>query len=65
MSLKYFHIAFVTISTLFLWGFGAWCLLVAGLPGMFQPMGWASVAGGFVMLFYGIRFFKKIRTMVL
>jgi len=65
MSLKHFHIAFVTISMLFFWGFAAWCLLLVGLPEMFKPMGWISVALGFVMLIYGIRFLKKTKALVL
>jgi hypothetical protein len=65
MSLKNFHIAFITVSTLFFWGFAAWCLLVIGLPDMFKPMGWISVACGFGMLIYGIRFLKKTKALIL
>lgn len=65
MSLRIFHIAFITISTLFFWGLAAWCLLVVGLPEMFKFMGWISIVCGFAMLIYGIRFFKKTKALVL
>ncbi len=65
MSLRAFHIAFITISTLFFGGFAAWCLLVTGLPEMFKVMGWGSVVCAFGMLVYGIRFLKKTKTLVL
>ncbi|MEC5126409.1 hypothetical protein VSU19_06585 [Verrucomicrobiales bacterium BCK34] len=64
MSLKHFHIAFITIVVLGSWSFGAWCLLTRGLPSMFTAMGWASVVGGFGLLVYGVRFMKKIRKVV-
>ncbi|MCB1205593.1 MAG: hypothetical protein KDN18_15130 [Verrucomicrobiae bacterium] len=64
MSLKHFHLAFITICTLFFAGLGAWCLLVEGLPDMFRVMGWLSLLFGAAMLIYGIRFLKKIKTLV-
>lgn len=64
MSLKNFHIAFVTVCTLFFAGLGAWCLLMEGLPAMFAPMGWLSLACGVAMLIYGIRFLKKTRQLI-
>ena len=65
MSLKHFHIAFVTISTLFFWGFAAWCLLLVGLPEMFKVMGWISLVCGFGMLVYGIFFLRKVKLLVI
>lgn len=64
MSLKHFHLAFITVCTLFFAGLGAWCLLVEGLPGMLRVMGWLSLLCGVAMLIYGIRFLKKIKTLV-
>jgi len=64
MSLKHFHIAFISITVLFAAGFAAWCLLVPGLPQMFQVMGWLSAAGAIFLLVYGIRFLKKINTVI-
>lgn len=65
MSLKHFHIAFITVSTFFFWGLAAWCLLVTGLPETFQLMGWISLLCGFAMLIYGIRFLKKTKALIL
>ncbi len=65
MSLKHFHIAFITVSTFFFWGFAAWCLLASRLPEMFLTMGWISLGCGFVMLIYGIKFLKKTKAMIL
>ncbi len=64
MSLKHFHIAFVTVCTLFFAGLGAWCLLVDALPAAIRAMGWLSLVCAVGMLVYGIRFLKKIRTLV-
>jgi hypothetical protein len=64
MSLKHFHIAFITVCTLFFAGLGAWCLLMDGLPAMFALMGWLSLGCGVAMLIYGIRFLKKTRTLI-
>ncbi len=65
MSLKHFHIAFITISVLFCAGLGAWCLFVDGLPGTLRAMGWLSLVGAAGLLVYGIRFYKKIRNLVI
>lgn len=64
MSLKNFHIAFVIVSFLFSALFAAWCLLMPGLPAMFQIMGWMSAAGAVFLLVYGFRFFRKIRGVI-
>ncbi len=65
MSLKNFHIAFITVCTLFFGGLGALCLMLDDLPGMLRVLGWVSVACGLVMFVYGLRFLKKIRTLKL
>ncbi len=62
MSLKHFHIAFVTICVLFAWGLAAWCLLMPGQPPILSYMGWLSLAGGLGLLVYGVRFLKKIKN---
>ena len=63
MSLKAFHIAFIVVSTLLAFGFAAWSvahyrsggnanlLIVAGL----------SLFAGMGLIFYGIRFLKKLK----
>ena len=64
MSLKHFHIAFVTITVLFFAGLAAWCLLVTGLPEMYRIMGWISAVCAVGMFVYGILFLKKVRTLI-
>lgn len=64
MSLKHFHIAFITVTVFFFLGFAAWCLLIPGLPGMFQVMGWLSITFGIGMLAYGVSFLKKTRSII-
>lgn len=64
MSLKHFHIGFITISVLSAAGFAAWCLLTPNLPGMFEVMGWLSVIGAIGLLIYGIRFYKKAKSVI-
>lgn len=61
MSLKNFHIAFITVCTLFFAGLGAWCLLTDMLPEYLRVMGWLSIVCGVLMLIYGIRFLKKTK----
>jgi len=65
MSLKFFHIGFITISVLSAWLFAAWCLLLPGLPKMFETMGWLSLFGGVGLLIYGIRFLKKSKKLII
>jgi len=64
MSLKHFHVAFVTVCTFFFSVLGAWCLLVDALPDMYRIMGWLSLACGVAMVVYGIRFLRKTRTLI-
>ncbi len=64
MSLKNFHIAFITICVLFTGGLAAWCLLIPELPPMFTAMGWISAAGALLLLIYGIRFLKKAKNVI-
>jgi hypothetical protein len=63
MSLKTFHIVFIALAALLLFGFAVWCL-TAGTPGV-QGMqiagGVASLIAGVGLLVYGIRFLKKFR----
>ena len=64
MSLKAFHIVFVTASTLLAFGFGAWALwqyfgnsrALADLV-----MGIASIVAGFALIVYGKFFLKKLK----
>ncbi|MBF8248396.1 MAG: hypothetical protein HW374_1196 [Bacteroidetes bacterium] len=63
MSLKSFHIVFISVSTLCAFGFGAWLLFANAVD-----QSWSNVAGGivsflvgFALVAYGVRFLKKFR----
>lgn len=60
MSLKHFHVVFVTVCVLFCLGLGTWCLLVDALPTMYRAMGWISFVGAAALIVYGIRFYRKL-----
>ena len=65
MSLKAFHIVFVTASTLLAFGFGAWGLwqFFAGSRALLDlMMGVASIAGGVALIVYGKYFLKKLKN---
>lgn len=66
MSLKYFHIVFVTITTLLAFGIAAWEY------GNYRAFGGGHLAGavisaavGVVMILYGIWFLKKTKRLIL
>lgn len=63
MSLKHFHIVFITVTVLFFGLLAAWCLLYPALPQMYRIMGWVSAVFGVGMLVYGICFFRKMKTL--
>ncbi len=63
MSLKAFHIFFITVSTLFLAGFGAWSVNSYAASGgtvqlLFAVLGFA---GAVALPFYGAWFLKKTK----
>ncbi|MFQ6616931.1 MAG: hypothetical protein ACE5HZ_09250 [Fidelibacterota bacterium] len=63
MSLRVFHIFFITVSVLFAFGFGWW-----GLHSYLQHtdrvlmlwLGLTSFAVGGILIFYGIKVFQKL-----
>lgn len=65
MSLKYFHLLFIILSVFTTVGFGLWALLVNGLPSGFKTMGVISLLGGVLLLVYGIRFLKKLKSIII
>ena len=65
MSLKYFHILFIALSVLTTVGFGLWAILAHNLPGGFRTMGGISIAAGATLLVYGVRFFKKAKSIII
>lgn len=63
MSLKAFHVVFISASALLAFGFAAWCL---GAPKPDGGWGWpaagvASIAGGVGLAAYEAWFLKKMR----
>ena len=63
MSLKAFHIFFITISVLLTFGFAAWLLREyawGGDAGMLIA-GIASILAGVALIFYGRRFLRKLK----
>ncbi len=64
MSLKHFHVLFIFIAALTCVGFGAWALLMRGLPDSFRIMGWISAIAGVFFLGYGIHFVRKMKQII-
>jgi hypothetical protein len=58
MSLKWFHIVFIALSTLVLMGFGLW-----GLFNQYVALGVASLAGSAGLCVYGTYFLQKARRL--
>ena len=67
MSLRGFHIVFVTVSTilslfLVLWGFG---VLSSKSDGIAQVVGVIGVVGLILMPIYGVYFYRKAKKLAL
>jgi len=65
MSLKAFHVIFITVSSLMLFGFGAWMLReYRGPEGASSDLGWAvgAIIGGVSLLVYEGFFLKKLKN---
>ena len=65
MSLKGFHIVFITVSTLLALGAGAWCLWVDSLHGTpaFRLGAICSFAAGLALICYGVYFYRKMKRL--
>ncbi|MBA2243043.1 MAG: hypothetical protein H0W04_09185 [Chthoniobacterales bacterium] len=65
MSLKGFHIVFITCSTLLAFGVGAWCLWVNLVVG--APVYLAGAIGSFLaalgLIVYGVWFYRKMKRL--
>lgn len=65
MSLKAFHVIFITVSSLMLFGFGAWMLRAyRGPEGASSDLVWAvlAVLAGVSLLVYEGFFLKKLKN---
>jgi hypothetical protein len=65
MSLKGFHIVFITVSTLLALGAGAWCLWVDSMHGTpsFRIGAICSFAAGLALICYGVYFYRKMKRL--
>ena len=65
MSLKGFHIVFITFSTLLALGCGAWCLWVNSVVGapVYVTGAIASFAAALALMVYGVWFYKKMKRL--
>ena len=65
MSLKGFHIVFISFSTLLALGIGAWCIWVNLVEG--APVYLAGAVGSFacalVLVVYGVWFYRKMKRL--
>lgn len=66
MSLRAFHIVFVTVSTLLFVFLTVWAFaLAADRTPIITALGAVSAAGVLGMPVYGVYFYKKVRNIVL
>jgi hypothetical protein len=65
MSLKGFHIVFITVSTLLALGAGVWCLWVDSMHGTpaFRVGAICSFAAGLALICYGVYFYRKMKRL--
>lgn len=63
MSLKAFHILFISVSTLFAFGFALWFVRsYSGTDNFLDLLGaFLAVLSGVGLIIYGIRFLKKLQ----
>ncbi len=65
MSLKGFHIIFITFSTLLAFGIGVWCLWVNSVnaTSAFTIGAVCSFAAAVVLIIYGCWFWRKMKRL--
>jgi hypothetical protein len=65
MSLKGFHIVFITLSTLLALGAGTWCLWIDSLHNApaFRIGAICSFLAAVALIIYGIWFWKKMKRL--
>lgn len=66
MSLRIFHLVFISISTLFVLGFAVWLagLAVSGGTGLLYLAAAGCVAAAAALVVYAVRFSRKTRNLV-
>jgi len=65
MSIKAIHIILISCATLLSLGFGVWSVMFAGNTGdgSYKLVGFGSFAIGIGLIFYGIHFIKKAKSL--
>ena len=65
MSLKGFHIVFITFATLLALGVGGWCLWVDSMHGTpaFRLGAIFSFVAALALICYGVYFYRKMRRL--
>lgn len=63
MSLKYFHLVFIFLSTIFTLGFAFWCFNQGDTKWMVVGIG--SALAGLALPVYGWFFLKKTKKLIL
>lgn len=65
MSLKSFHLFFITLSTLMSILAAVYCLVLIGSNGgtMVTATGWGCVGLAVILPVYGFRFYQKLKTL--
>ena len=65
MSLKAFHIVFISFSTLLALGTGVWCLWVNLVEGatIYVAGAVASFVAAIVLMVYGVWFYRKMKRL--
>jgi hypothetical protein len=62
MSLKNFHLVFVTVSTLLFTFLAVWAFVLSPEHStMFTIFGYLGIAGAILMVMYGVFFYRKAR----
>lgn len=62
MSLKSFHIVFVTVCTLLFAFLTAWSVLLSpDKAGVIGPMGYVGIVGIILTVVYGVYFIRKVK----
>lgn len=62
MSLKTFHLVFVTVSTLLFAFLALWSFALSPeSSAMVSALGYIGIAGAILMLVYGVYFYRKAR----
>jgi hypothetical protein len=65
MSLRGFHLLFITIAALFCAGLGGWALFLEESEGLgFKLFGGATLAVAIALVFYAISFRKKAKNII-